>query len=99
MTCKDCVHYELCFDYTHLKHSKNLPDNRENVCEHFKNKANFVEVKQGEWIYWQPDGLNHLWNCSVCNNSISTPMKFVADHIKYCEHCGAKMDGERKCDK
>jgi hypothetical protein len=44
MTCKDCVHYELCFDYTHLKHSKSLPDNREDVCEHFKNKANFIEL-------------------------------------------------------
>jgi hypothetical protein len=60
--------------------------------------ADVVEVKHGEWVYWQPDGTNHLWNCSVCGGAISTPMKFVADHIKYCEHCGAKMDGERKCD-
>ncbi len=53
MNCKDCVHYELCFDYTHLKHSKNLPDNREDVCEHFKNKASFVEVpcKVGDTVY------------------------------------------------
>lgn len=53
MTCKDCVHYELCFDYTHLKHSKSLPDNREDVCEHFKNKANFVELplKIGDKFY------------------------------------------------
>lgn len=61
--------------------------------------ADVVEVKYGEWVYWQPDGTNHLWSCSVCGGAISTPMKFVADHIKYCEHCGAKMDGERKCDK
>jgi formylmethanofuran dehydrogenase subunit E len=60
--------------------------------------ADVVEVKHGEWVYWQPDGTNHLWKCSVCNEAISTPMKFVADHIKYCEHCGAKMEGERKCD-
>jgi hypothetical protein len=38
------MHYELCFDYTHLKHSKDLPDNREDVCEHFKYKAKFVEL-------------------------------------------------------
>ena len=60
--------------------------------------ADVVEAKHGEWIYWQPDGTNHLWSCSVCGGAISTPMKFVADHIKYCEHCGAKMDGERKCE-
>lgn len=59
--------------------------------------ADVVEVKHGEWVYWQPNGTNHLWRCSVCGGAISTPMKFVADHIKYCEHCGAKMDGERKC--
>lgn len=57
-----------------------------------------VEVKHGEWVYWQPDGTNHLWRCSVCDGVIITPMKFVVDHIKYCEHCGAKMDGERKCE-
>jgi hypothetical protein len=60
--------------------------------------ADVVEVKHGKWVYWQPDGTNHLWSCSVCGGAISTPMKFVADHIKYCEHCGAKMDAERKCD-
>ncbi len=54
MICKDCMHCELCFDYTHLKHSKDLPDNREDICEHFKNKANFVELpcKVGDYIEW-----------------------------------------------
>lgn len=54
--------------------------------------ADVVEVKHGEWVYWQPNGIDHLWKCSVCNGAISTPMKFVAEYIKYCEHCGAKMD-------
>lgn len=59
----------------------------------FCENADVVEVKHGGWVYWQPDGTNHLWRCSVCDGAISTPMKFVADHIKYCEHCGAKMKG------
>lgn len=106
MTCKDCLHYELCFDYTHLKHSKNLPDNREDVCEHFKNKANFVELKQGEWIKSIhketpiiKDGRlfekeHEVFCCSVCG------VKIVGlRNMSFCPFCGAKMDGERKCDK
>lgn len=48
MTCKDCIHYELCFDFTHIKslgddyieqHNK-----QEDVCDHFKNKTDFVKI-------------------------------------------------------
>jgi hypothetical protein len=61
-SCKDCVHYELCFDYTHLKHSKDLPDNREDVCEHFKYKAKFVELpcKVGETVYCLIEGFDFV---------------------------------------
>ena len=53
-----------------------------------------VEVKHGEWLYWQPGGTNHLWKCSVCDGAIVTPMRFVAKHIAFCEHCGADMRKE-----
>ena len=96
MTCKDCVHSPVC--RKPFNTSKTQVEFAQ-VCRHFKNKADFVEFKHGKWVYWQPDGTNHLWVCSVCNNAISTPMPFVAKHIAYCEHCGAKMDGEKKCDK
>ena len=56
--------------------------------------ADVVEVKHGEWLYWQPDGTNHLWKCSVCDGAIVTPMRFVAKHIAFCEHCGADMREE-----
>ena len=82
MTCKECIHEKVCV----------CPTTEATSCDHFKNKADFVEVRHGEWEYWQPDGTKHLWNCSVCNNAISTPMPFVAKHIAYCEHCGAKMN-------
>lgn len=46
MTCKDCLHYDRCMDYLY----KQFPNYKgrdvitEGVCEHFKNKADFVEV-------------------------------------------------------
>ena len=95
-TCKDCVHYEVCMDFTTLKESEFCQnyDKQEDLCDYFKNKADFVEVKHGEWLYWQPDGTNHLWKCSVCDGAIVTPMRFVAKHIAFCEHCGADMRKE-----
>ena len=88
MTCKECVHYNVCV-FSSIT-SKSV----EKDCRDFKNKADFVEVKHGEWVYWQPDGTNHLWKCSVCGGAIVTPMRFVAKHIAFCEHCGADMRKE-----
>jgi hypothetical protein len=87
-SCKDCVHYELCFDYTHLKHGKNLlPDNREDICEHFKNKADVVEVKHGYWIKTDELAGIEFLKCSVCGKA------HPRVRTEYCCDCGAKMDG------
>ena len=43
MTCKDCIHYDLCGTFTRPC----MPDEAnasENLCQDFKNKADFVEV-------------------------------------------------------
>lgn len=88
MTCKDCDRRIVCRYYTQWANVEQIETDR---CQYFKNKADFVEVKHGKWIYWQPDGTNHLWKCSVCDVAISTPMPFVAKHIAFCEHCGADM--------
>lgn len=56
--------------------------------------ADVVEVRHGEWV----ETITHngcTWDsdcvCSVCGKS-GHPCN------NYCEECGAKMDGERKCD-
>ena len=92
MTCKDnCLYSPVCrLPFNTSKTQVNFAEE----CHHFKNKADFVEVKHGKWLYWQPNGTNHLWKCSVCDNAISTPMPFVAKHIAFCEHCGADMRKE-----
>ena len=48
--------------------------------------VDMVEVIHGEWGF---DGTG--WTCSECDS-------YGTDLYKYCPHCGAKMDGERKDD-
>ena len=81
-TCKDCAHYEVCFDFTHLKYSKNLPDNREDVCDHFKNKADFVEVVRCKDCTYCSEHYN------ICHYGVGRDVK--PDH--YCSY------GERRCE-
>jgi hypothetical protein len=85
MTCKECVHYELCFDYTHLKHSKNLPDNREDVCEHFKNKANFVELpcKVLDKVYVPIEGTSSIFETKVLSIGVDEDGDFVLNPYEY----------------
>ena len=46
MTCKDCIHYGVCMDFTTLKESEFAQNfnQAEMSCDYFKNKADFVEV-------------------------------------------------------
>ena len=102
MTCKDCIHYDACggfipsdldrdvFDYCKKGKTEEIPDIDER-CNSFKNKADFAEVKHGEW-YLHPDGSG---TCSNCNRIQKSVWDF--DNIQnYCPNCGAKMDGKEK---
>lgn len=56
--------------------------------------ADVVEVKQGKWekktfIIFDSEKVGY--KCSECNTTWDTS-------TNYCPNCGAKMDGERKCD-
>ena len=80
--CKDCIHEELC------KFCYNISD-----CKHFKNKADFVDVKHGEWI--KPQFVAHRgfyevkeFKCSVCNKEYE--VKQPCNLMNYCPYCGAK---------
>lgn len=93
-TCYDCIHCDACSDAGDSGFSCLKED--VSKCKHFKNKADFVEVKHGEWID------NH---CSVCGMTPLgeelwehlniTPPKFELC-MDYCPCCGAKMDGGKK---
>lgn len=88
--CGDCIHADLCERITILKNF-----NRDNIarCKGFKASADVVEVVHGEWI-----AHGYKWRCSVCNcklNLDGTPME---NGFYFCPNCGAKMDGERRCE-
>lgn len=87
MTCNDCIHEAIC-------DMPIITDGRKNAsnCGKFKNKADFVEVKHGEWIY-EPSSdtlggtdATYDWICSVCKGT-------SVDDTKFCPNCGAKMKG------
>lgn len=85
-TCKNCLHFDVCEEWV-LKVGNN-PYINANDCEHFKNKADYAEVKHGEWIDKEYFGIEFP-ECSVCewcdeNN---------AEYYAYCPNCGAKMGG------
>lgn len=55
MTCKECVHYEVCMDFTTLSLSKFAQnfDHSDLTCDHFKPKFRFVELPcaVGDLVY------------------------------------------------
>ena len=74
--CEKCIHYDVC-----LLHEDNFIDDvsKNGFCGKFKNKADFVEEKHGEWVSYElsedDDGYGYgdneeegmIWyKCSVC---------------------------------
>ena len=51
MTCKDCVHYDVCYELTY--HEPNGEIVGREVCNNFKDKSRFVELpcKVGDVVY------------------------------------------------
>ena len=83
--CGDCIHNAVCEIDGHII-----------KCEHFKNKADFVEVKHGYWYDIDSDVGWELVGCSECRREYS--LCDGEDRTDYCPYCGAKMDGVRKED-
>ncbi len=83
MTCKDCIHINVCKAYE--------PEEPECICNHFKNKADYAEVKHGKWRECFEDWRKQISGdeCSVCGFQHYGGIS----HYHYCPNCGAKMDG------
>lgn len=62
-------------------------------CIQDRTTADVAEVRHGEWQRWKNHptiyGKDTLYVCSECT------AKFLIES-RYCAHCGAKMDGERR---
>ena len=74
MTCKDCIHYDVC-------HSNDIDlgfgNASEKYCLVFKNKADVKEVKKGKWYVDSP------FACSVCDGLNDQKLKYAAEFEKW----------------
>lgn len=100
MNCKDCIHEKICVITAFPEAFENTKWEKE-PCDHFKNKADYVEVKHGKWILEY--GTYGKIICSECKNEApitnkrdgSLQLQTLYVHSPYCHNCGAKMDGRR----
>lgn len=68
-TCKDCICYDVCFVVRHNGDDRVL---RNSPCKHFRNKADVVEVRHGEWVHNKNDVVLNSFVCSICGNRESS---------------------------
>ena len=91
--CKKCIHYSVCSSFS----PEWFVYNHKETCKDFKDKSEYTEVKQGEWIPTEYDGYADgcpvwdLWECSECHEEHRGDEETLTC---YCPHCGAKMDGK-----
>lgn len=99
MTCKDCIHYDICATF-----NTNIPELYEGIergCEGFQNKVDIQEVKRGKWIFKGVHVSGFAFKCSICGRymfAYEEQCKTAEDLIKnfpFC-HCGARMDGDKR---
>lgn len=83
MTCKDCVHSPVC----RLPFNKSkIQINCVEVCNHFKNKADFVEVSKAAEILNEAFG-----NDYPCNfNNIDEWLPYLCEYANTCDCSSVK---------
>ena len=96
-TCSVCIGYKFCSRGRNGQtnfYGKDVACNSvEYLCNDFKNKADFQEVKHGEWI--KKDHVAEAeFKCSACRYSYIEADPSVECDFNYCPECGAKMDGK-----
>lgn len=85
MTCKDCIHENVCVMIAFPEAFENTKWGKD-PCDHFKNKAGFVEVVKCKDCLFCLENYNHEYLCSAMTN----PNYVSIDH--FCSY------GERKND-
>ena len=86
--CEKCLHYAAC-----LINSEYEPS----PCRAYRDKADVVEVKHGEWIDKPTGAYGRMQSwCSACGKHSGIGGIESNRHKPYCPNCGAEMDGERK---
>lgn len=70
---------------------RNAFRNRQDIIDLINNQptVDAVPVVHGQWVHLGGDE----WYCSACGFVITTEGSWDKPTKKYCEDCGAKMDG------
>lgn len=100
MTCKDCLHYEVCESISKRESLATLYCAEECPCFTDKSEwvhpADVMDVIHGKWEYVGNLANSIVYKCSVCGRCVSStyPLQLeIEPSYPYC-HCGAKMDGK-----
>lgn len=85
MTCKDCLHIEVC---AYIKHD--LP-----ICSDFADRSSYVVREKGEWIEFLDiayDGScnGSTYKCPKCSEIYSD-----VEGMNFCPNCGSDMRKEK----
>jgi ribosomal protein S27AE len=100
MTCKDCLHYEVCVI---VEHSTGEDEDylTEFGCDDFKDRTKWAEQKHGRWetdkedVEWGNSlKRKHCTNCGKRPHFDKEKREFVLSD--FCPNCGAKMDEEKE---
>ena len=80
----------------HVKQLPSVTQKSETVTEFADRCRECGKMRKGHWIY---DETLENWRCSKCNETPKTmgyvgTADFMAEHFKFCNHCGAKMESE-----
>lgn len=94
MTCKDCIHYEVCDDTYSLEFCGT------EICKEFKDKSNFIELpcKVGDTVdrlalEALQEKAEREKGCELCNNKGMKQYAISLGH-QYCPGCGRKLVSE-----
>lgn len=76
MTCKDCIHEKVCV----------CPTTEETSCDHFKNKADFVEVVKCKdcvcFSYYEEPIKGYIGKCEITKLLIRDDNFFCRDGVR-----------------
>ena len=96
-SCKDCVHVEVCEDFTKAKLSPKraeelLPVLREHgrTCEHFKDRAQFVELPDvGDYdtVTTIDEAIDHCYQIATSTDE-TVCAECKAEHMRLCGWLG-----------
>ena len=93
MTCKDCLHYDVCAWDGGVNVNTYNPDN----CSFVMPKSDYVKRERGEWIVESYKTSNaKFMSCSNCKSVIDLELNTAIDEneFDFCPYCNADMRKE-----